>query len=45
MANSDIIEFGDLGTFKLPLKSNDVPNETPFRAQEYIEKPVVLLSP
>lgn len=45
VANGDIVEFGDLGTLKPSFKSKAVPQGTVFRAQEHIEKPVVLLSP
>lgn len=45
VANGDIVEFGDLGTLKPSFKSKAVPKGTPFRAQEHIEKPVVLLNP
>ena len=45
VANGDIVEFGDLGTLKPSFKSKAVEIGTPFRAQEHIEKPVVLLNP
>jgi len=45
VANGDIVEFGDLGTLKPSFKSKAVDEGTPFRAQEHIEKPVVLLNP
>ena len=45
VANGDIVEFGDLGTLKPSFKSKAVPKGKTFRAQEHIEKPVVLLNP
>lgn len=45
VANGDIVEFGDLGTLKPSFKSKAVEVGKPFRAQEHIEKPVVLFSP
>ena len=45
VANGDIVEFGDLGTLKPSFKSKAIEKGKTFRAQEHIEKPVVLLSP
>lgn len=45
VANGDIVEFGDLGTLKPSFKGKAVPKGKTFRAQEHIEKPVVLLNP
>ncbi len=45
VANGDIVEFGDLGTLSPSFKSKAVEKGKTFRAQEHIEKPVVLLSP
>ena len=45
VANGDIVEFGDLGTLTPSFKSKAVLKGEQFRAQQHIEKPVVLLSP
>lgn len=45
VANGDIVEFGDMGTFTPSFKSKAVPKGEQFNTNVHIEKPVVRLNP
>ena len=45
VANGDIVEFGDMGTFTPSFKSKAVSKGEQFNTNVHIEKPVVRLNP
>lgn len=45
VANGDIVEFGDMGTFTPSFKSKAVPKGEQFNTNVHIEKPVVQFNP